>query len=402
MLGLPMAQSCYSIAEITAHIKERFEEDPLLQDVWVEGEVSNWNRSRTGHCYFTLKDAQASIRAVIWRSLAARLPFVPQDGQAVLAHGRVSVYEPQGQYQLYVDLVQPVGRGALYLEFEALKERLAAEGLFDEQRKRSLPPFPTCIGVVTSPTGAALRDILNVLGRRWPVAEVLIAPTLVQGETAPPQIVAALHALYAAKEAVDLILVARGGGSIEDLWAFNDERVARAIAKSPVPVISGVGHETDFTIADFVADCRAPTPSAAAEIAVPDRAEMWGQVSGMAAMLSQTVRQHLADQGQELDIRRQLLNRLSPRVRIERDRQRVDERLARVGRVWQHRLDLLQERVSGLERRLRGLNPYAILQRGYAVVRHADGALIRSVKQVSRGDFIWVRVSDGEFTTRKE
>jgi exodeoxyribonuclease VII large subunit len=399
MKGQIVDPSFYTVTQITRYIKERFETDLRLQDLWVEGEISNWKRSSAGHCYLTLKDAGAAIRAVIWRSIAERLPFAPRDGQAVLAHGHVSVYEPQGQYQLYVDMVQPVGLGALYLQFQALKERLASEGLFDEARKRPLPAFPATIGVVTSPTGAALRDVRNVLSRRWPLVRVLLAPTLVQGDDAPPQIVAALRALYR-RDDVDLILVTRGGGSIEDLWAFNDERVARTIAESPVPVISGVGHEVDFTIADFVADRRAPTPSAAAEVAVPDQVDVRGQLVALRAALEQNVRQRVDDARRQLDLQRGTLARLFPRARLEQDRQRVDDLMRRVDQARQHRLILKREQLSGLKQRLRGLNPFATLERGYAIVRRQDGQVVRRVAQAPPGESIEVRVSDGAFAAR--
>jgi len=391
----------YSVSEITQHIKGQLEEDPLLQDLWIEGEVSNWKRSAAGHCYFTLKDADAAIQAVLWRTTAARLSFAPQDGQSVLAHGRVSVYEPRGQYQFYADLLEPVGLGSLYLQFEALKQRLAEEGLFAAERKRPLPPFPACIGVVTSETGAALRDIVNVLGRRWPVGEVLLSPTLVQGAEAPPQIVAALQALYRRRE-VDVILVARGGGSIEDLWAFNDENVARAVAASPVPVISGVGHEVDFTIVDFVADVRAPTPSAAAEMAVPDQVEVYGQLSAALAVMADALRQRLEVTRREVDVQRRALARLSPLTRVARERQQVDDLQRRAQKAWRHRVSLARERLSGSEHRLQGLNPLATLDRGYAIVRDADGMVVRRVSQVRDEERIQVRVSDGDFAARVE
>jgi exodeoxyribonuclease VII large subunit len=343
-----------------------------------------------------LKDAQASIRAVIWRTTASRLLFVPQDGQAVLAHGRISVYEPQGQYQFYIDMLQPTGRGALYLQFEELKRRLGAEGLFDAARKRSLPPFPSCIGVVTSPTAAALQDILHVLGRRWPLAQVLLSPTLVQGTGAPLQIVDALRVLYERND-VELIIIARGGGSIEDLWAFNDERVARTVADSPVPVVSGVGHEVDFTITDFVADLRAPTPSAAAEVVVPNQVEVRAQLA-----FQEYVRQILRDAQGELDERRRSLALLSPGVQIERDRQRVDDLWRRADQSCQARFMLLRERLSGLVHRLDGLNPYATLARGYAIVRGSDEQVVRSVAQVTAGEEITILVSDGDFSARVE
>ena len=262
-----------SVSEVTAQIRTLLEQEPAFQNLYIQGEVSNFSRASSGHIYFTLKDDSAQLGCVIWRSAAYRLDYTPRSGDQVVAHGYIGVYERGGRYQFYVDRVQPAGRGALYEEFERLKRQLEAEGLFDTVCKRPLPTFPRRIGVVTSPTTAALRDVLNVLRRRYPLAEVLLAPTLVQGETAPPGIVAALAALNA-REDVDVILVVRGGGSIEDLWAFNDERVARAIAGSRLPVVSGVGHETDFTLADFAADVRAPTPSAAAEVVSVDLAEV--------------------------------------------------------------------------------------------------------------------------------
>jgi exodeoxyribonuclease VII large subunit len=402
-MELDMQRASYSVSEITRRVKELLEADEGLEDIWIEGEISNWVRSRAGHCYFTLKDAQAAIRAVMWRSIADRLGFDPEDGQAVRAHGYVSVYEPQGQYQFYVDALQSTGRGALYLKFEALKARLAAEGLFDANRKRPLPYMPSCIGVVTSPTGAALRDILNVLRRRWPLVRVLIAPSLVQGTHAPVQIISALHSLYArtgegSEPRVNVIIVARGGGSIEDLWAFNDERVARAIAGAPVPVISGVGHETDFTIADFCADARAPTPSAAAEIAVPDYVETKGQLEAQHASLDGAWRQLVGAYQSSLDTERRALVGASPRRRIDVSRQRVDEVGRRLDRAGSQRLSLLQERVMGLEQRLTGLDPLAILARGYAAVRDQSGRLVHSAADVSIGERIDVLLSDGQLS----
>jgi len=255
-----MVMQVRTVSQITAYIKELFEADDSLQDLWIEGEVSNCSRPPSGHIYFTLKDPGAEIACVLWRSQAAALEHLPVEGQAVMVHGRASVYEAKGRYQLYVDWLQPVGEGALFLRLQQLKDKLEREGLFAPERKRPLPPFPRQIGVVTSPVGAAIRDILHVLQRRFPLAEVILAPSQVQGEEAPPQIVAALEMLNAHTD-VDVIIVARGGGSLEELWAFNDERVARAIFASRVPVVSGVGHETDYTLSDLVADLRAPTPS---------------------------------------------------------------------------------------------------------------------------------------------
>ena len=396
-----MQRTIRSVTEITAYVKEKFEGDPYLQDVWLEGEISNWSCSRAGHCYFTVKDSGAAIRTVIWRSAAARLSFSPADGQAVLAHGHISVYEPQGQYQFYADTLQPIGRGALYAQFEALKACLNAEGLFDADRKRILPLFPRCIGIVTSPTGAALRDVLHVLERRWPIAQVLLSPTVVQGDSAPSQIVAALQELYDFDN-VDLIIVTRGGGSIEDLWAFNDERVARKIAASPIPVVSGVGHQTDWTIADFIADVRAPTPSAAAEMVVPDQSDVCAQLAALSSILVGYAQRHVHSALQDLRVLQQSLLRLAPGILIERNRQRVDDLQQRIDQAWQHHTALSLERLSGLQHRLEGLNPRATLDRGYAIVHKGGGELVRSRAQVSSGDLLTVHVADGDFLARVE
>jgi exodeoxyribonuclease VII large subunit len=393
----PSPQNPYTVSQITHYIKELFETDYQLQDLWLEGEVSNFACSAAGHVYFTLKDTAASIQCVLWRSVAARQSGLPHDGDTVVAHGRISIYEVQGRYQFYVDALQTAGIGLLYLEFEALKERLAAEGLFDPERKRSLPLFPRCVGVVTSPTGAALQDILHVLGRRFPLTRVLLAPTLVQGDEAPPQIVAALGALQSQPE-VDVITVARGGGSLEELWAFNDERVARAIVASRVPVISGVGHETDFTIADFAADVRAPTPSAAAEIAVPDQAELHNTLQGRERRLAQFIQSKIAHERRALEAQAQALRRISPQSRIDARRQRVDELTRASATHVGHHLALHRERLRACILQLKGMSPYDTLARGYAIVRRRkSGQVVRSVAQVQTGAQLDVRVSDGEF-----
>jgi len=387
----------YSVSEITTYIKALFDGDSRLQDVWVEGEVSNCVRSTAGHMYFTLKDAGGQLRCVLWRSRVVSLEHLPDNGEATLVHGHVSVYEAHGSFQLYVDWLQPVGTGALFLRLEALKEKLQGEGLFAPERKRALPPFPRRLGVVTSPTGAAVRDILHVLQRRYPLAEVIVAPTLVQGDEAPPQIVAAIDLLNAHGE-VDLIIVARGGGSLEELWAFNDERVARAIHASAAPVISGVGHETDFTIADFVADVRAPTPSAAAELAVPDQQALHERIAQIGDTMSQAVSQQLARRRRETEHALDSLRRRSPQALLDRWRQTLDERRHRIWTAHRHRLDLVAEQCGGVRMRLEALNPLSILDRGYAVVSRRDtGAVVKRVAQVASGDALQVRVSDGDF-----
>lgn len=390
----------YSVSRLTQYIKSLLEIDDLLADVWVAGEVSNFSRPASGHVYFTLKDDQATLRCVMWRPLANRLPNLPRDGEAVVVHGHISVYEPQGTYQLQVDTIQPEGLGILHLEFEALKRKLEAEGLFDSARKRPLPPLPQRIGVVTSPTGAVLRDILHILRRRYPLAEVILAPTAVQGVEAPPQIVNALATLNSLGN-IDVIIVARGGGSLEELWAFNDERVARAIAASTVPVISAVGHETDFTIADFVADLRAPTPSAAAELVAPDITGIREQVTAWQERLRQQMEQLLSEHRNGLEQKTRLLGRLSPGQQVARQRQRVDELLRMAEHSVRNLLSVKRERMLGLEAHLSALNPLATLERGYAIVSlMPEGHVVRSIGQATKGRLLSVRVSDGSFTAR--
>lgn len=387
-----------SVGAITAYIRQKFEADLSLQDVWLEGEISNWKRAASGHIYFTLKDAQASIRCVIWRSQANRLVYLPQrDGEAVVAHGRISVYEAGGSYQFYVDDLEPAGEGDLYAQFERLKARLDAEGLFDAGLKQPLPTFPRRIGVVTSPDGAALRDILNVLRRRYPIAEVILSPTPVQGDTAPPKIIAALEAI--ARQPVEVIILSRGGGSLEDLWAFNNEALARAIVACDIPLIVGVGHEIDFTIADFVADVRAPTPSVAAEIATPDRLELSRLLRDYELALADAAQQVITTARADLRNQQWALDRYSPQSQIDNARQRVDTLAERLAQTTGHHLSLQRERVNTLTARLATLNPQATLDRGYAIVQKGETAITRR-GQVSAGDEITVKVSDGQFGAR--
>jgi len=387
----------WTVGELTQYIKDLLEFDPELQNVSLEGEVSNFSRAASGHLYFTLKDSEASIDCVMWRSAAARLTWEPEQGMAALARGRVSLYPPRGRYQLYVDVLRPAGLGDLHARFEELCNRLRAEGLFDAERKRPLSPFPSVIGVVTSPQAAALRDILNVLQRRYPLVRVLLAPTLVQGDQAPAQIVSALQTLDA-RDDVDLILVVRGGGSLEELWAFNDERVARAIVACRHPVVSGVGHETDFTVADFVADLRAPTPSAAAELAVPDRHDLDRQIGAWVDRLDASMERRLDQMRRSLEQQQRAFQRLSPRARVDAHRQEVDDLTRRAGRAIANTLVLRRSALTGLGARLATLSPLATLERGYAIVRESDtGVVVRSVGQVSAGDLVSIRVQDGEF-----
>ncbi len=387
----------WTVSELTRHVRYLLETDYRLQDLWVQGEVSNLSRPSSGHLYFTLKDREASLRCVMWRSEVARQAFLPQDGDAVEVHGRIRVYEAGGVYQLYADAIRLAGEGELFQAFLQLKAKLEAEGLFAAERKRPLPPWPRRVGVVTSPTGAALRDVLNVLRRRFPLAEVVLAPTPVQGEEAPPGIIAALEALNRVSRP-DLILLVRGGGSMEDLRAFNDEGVARAIAASQAPVVSGVGHEIDFTIADFVADLRAPTPSAAAEMATPDRAELAQAVDSLQRRLRRAFAGHLRTARWDLETQRSRLHLASPAARVASDRQRLDELGRRALAALRHGLALRRQALEGLRATLVAVGPPAVLARGYAVVRRAeDGAVVRSVGQVARGDPLEVQVADGAF-----
>ena len=389
----------WSVTELTRYLRELLEADEQLQDVWVQGEVSNFSRPASGHIYFTLKDASASLRCVMWRTAARSQALLPHEGDAVRVHGIISVYEAGGQYQLYADMIRPAGEGVLYQEFLRLKDRLEAEGLFEPARKRSVPEWPRRIGIVTSASAAALRDILNTLQRRYPLVEVILAPTPVQGSEAPQGIVDALQSLNKIVSP-DVIILARGGGSIEDLWAFNDERVARAIIESKAPVITGIGHETDFTIADFVSDLRAPTPTAAAELSTPNRYDLQSAILDAEQRLERTLQSSVDNQRWTVGKLGERLRLQSPRWRILSSRQQLDELLRRASLAVRHFLTLQQARSNSLEQRLSVLSPTSILDRGYAVVSHTDGRPVRSVAQVASGDALKVRVSDGEFPAR--
>jgi len=387
----------WTVSALTRHITDLLESDEVLQDIWLSGEISNPRQYPSGHLYFTLKDADAALSCVMWRSAAGRLTWEPKQGDAVLAHGHVSVYASRGNYQLYVDQLRPAGQGDLHARFEQMRDRLKAEGLFDAERKHTLPDFPRVLGIVTSPQAAALQDVLNVLRRRYPLVQMLLVPTLVQGDQAPPRIVAALQAIDA-RDDVDAILLVRGGGSLEDLWAFNDERTARAIAACRHPVVSGIGHETDFTIADFVADVRAPTPSAAAELAVPDQAEIRQVIQGGVFQLERIMEQRLSQARQALEQRQRALHRLSPLTRVDAHRQQVDDLTHRASRALTGAMALRHSGLAGLQSRLAALSPLATLERGYAMVQLLDtGVMVSSVDQVTSGDPLAIRIKDGEF-----
>jgi exodeoxyribonuclease VII large subunit len=389
-----------SVSDLTGYLRQVLESDEILQDLWVAGEISNYSRPASGHLYFTLKDNKAAIKCVMWRNTAARLNFSPREGMAVEAHGGMSVYEAGGQVQLYVDTMRPAGEGALYQEFLRLKALLEAEGLFDPDRKRPIPLRPQTIGIVTSPTGAALQDMLNTLKRRYPVTSVVIAPTQVQGSQAPLGIVAALNQLNS-KIHPDVILIGRGGGSIEDLWAFNDESVARAVAASEAPVISGVGHETDFTLTDFAADLRAPTPTAAAELASPDKIELLGSITEIKNRHAARLQEVISDLRWEHNQVQNRLVHLSPEHAINTYRQRLDELSYRFHQTLNTKLDHNTLQLKHLQHTLHSLNPQAVLKRGYAIVTtHKDGKLIRTTQQVQQDDTILIQLSRGSLDAR--
>ena len=389
-----------TVSQLTFHIRKQLEDDPTLQDVWVDGEISNLSKPASGHIYFTLKDKNASLRCVIWKLDAGRLRVNLQDGMAVEVHGRITVYEPQGQYQLIVNLVQPKGEGRLFQEYMRLKAMLESEGLFAADRKRLIPDRPQTIGIVTSATGAALRDMLNTLRRRQPLARVILAPSPVQGVEAPPALVNALNSLN--RQNPDVILLARGGGSIEDLWAFNDEQVVRAVAASKAPVICGVGHETDFTLCDFAADLRAPTPTAAAELATQTTLDdLHFQLSTISTRLTDLTSNLLAEQKAGLSALAGRLKYTSPERRIQSEYQRLDELSRRAWSAIDHRIQLQASLVDGMSKRLQSLNPVGILARGYAIItRKVDGRVVGKVADADSE--MKVRVSDGEFDVNRK
>lgn len=389
-----------SVSQVTRYIKTLFDSDPELAAVWIEGEISNFSKAPSGHWYFTLKDAEAELRCAMWRSYASRVTWGPQQGDWVDAHGSISVYERGGVYQFYVVQLQRAGVGLRWQQYLELKARLEAEGLFDAARKRPLPRWPRRIGVVTSPQGAAYQDILRVLRKRYPLAEVVLAPSLVQGAEAPRALVRALRQLERLGD-IDVILLARGGGSIEDLWAFNDEGLARAVAASTVPVVTGVGHETDFTIVDFVADLRAPTPTAAAALVVPDIEDLRQQVEARQHRLGELIGQRLAHWRSRLAQQERLLHLHDPRRRLAEERQRVDDLVRRASAAMERRISLARARLSGQLSRLRALDPRAVLQRGYAVVQDLEsGQRITVADQTAPGGAVRVYLYRGSLDAR--
>ena len=385
-----------TVTQLNEYVKRIIDGTPQLNNVYVKGEISNFkNHYSTGHYYFTLKDEGGQLRSVMFKSAAAKMQFIPEDGMKVTAHGRISSFVRDGTYQLYCDAMEPDGIGALYVAFEQLKRKLEHEGLFDPARKKPLPKIPTRVGIITSPTGAAIRDMINVCGRRFPYAKLVLFPSLVQGPDAPPQLIAGMN-YFNASRSVDVIIIGRGGGSIEDLWAFNDEGLARAVAASRIPVISAVGHETDFTICDFVADRRAPTPSAAAELAVPDTAELKRKISNIitreadviGAMLrlrrekleSLSRSRAMTDPGSMIEDKRILLDHLSDRLRLAEDRE----------------LQMKKAEMTAAAGKLSALNPLAVISRGYSAVYRDDGALVKTIDDVKPGDRVAFKTIGGD------
>ena len=382
-----------TVSQLNEYLKMVLDGDRLLSSVWISGEISNFKPYSSGHLYFMLKDDDGQLRAVMFRMNASRLGFMPRDGMRVLAHGRVSVYPQSGQYQLYVDAMQPDGAGSLAMRYEQLRRKLEAEGLFDHSRKRPLPEMPMRIGVITSPSGAAVHDIRNVLGRRFPCAEMILFPSAVQGAEAPDQLRAGIE-FFGMAGICDVIIIGRGGGSAEDLWAFNDEELARAIAACPIPVISAVGHESDFTICDFVADRRAPTPSAAAELAVPDKNEILERIAGIGGRMSGVVSHRVSQEKRYVgQIANAAVFRRPERI-FDAFRMRLSEREERIDRAVTRQTDLRKQMLIRSGARLQALSPLAVLSRGYAAVSR-DGATVTHASDLRVGDRLRIRFADG-------
>lgn len=391
-MNLRVERDIYTVGRLNAEARMLLESG--LPPLWVEGEISNLSTPSSGHWYFTLKDRNAQVRCAMFRSANLRVGFRPKDGQHLVVRGRVSLYEPRGDYQLIAEMMEDAGEGALKREFDRLKAKLSAEGLFDATLKRPLPTMPRRIAVVTSPTGAAVRDVLHILARRFPPAAVLVIPTPVQGAAATESIVAAIDTA-ATRGDIDVIILARGGGSIEDLWCFNDERVARAIRRSAVPVVSGVGHEIDFTIADFAADVRAPTPSGAAELVVPDRRALLATLSSMLARIRHCTLQQLVRADERYASLAQRLTRAHPGHRLQQQAQRLDELEMRLKRASEQMLVRMEQRLKLAQRGLDAISPLATIERGYAIVTGPDGRALQDVAEVQPGDAIEARLRHG-------
>ena len=387
--------SVITVGQLNRYVKLLLEQDTQLSPVMVSGEISNFvNHYKSGHLYLSLKDETALVKAVMFRTYASRLQFKPENGMKVIVRARVSLYEKDGSYQLYIEDMQPDGVGALQLAYEQLKKQLTEEGLFDVSRKKPLPKYPKRVGVITSPTGAAVRDMLNILARRFPLAKVVFMPVLVQGTDAPPQLAAAVEKMNA-EQAADVILIGRGGGSLEELWAFNTEVVCRAVAASDIPVISAVGHETDFTLCDFAADLRAPTPSAAAELAVPDRQELLAGLQQKNARLQLLTRNYLRQKETALMTLSAKKPLASPTFYVEQNSMRLDYLTRAFTGEAKNVLATAQNQLSAFAAALDALSPLKVLSRGYAIPAKSDGTVIRSTENVSKGDRLSLCLQDG-------
>jgi len=393
------APRIYTVQEVTRYIRQRLDEDQVLRDVYVKGELSNLSQPTSGHVYFTLKDEISELQCVMFRERNHELKFTLEDGMSVIVRGHISVYEKRGRYQLYVEEVQEAGIGALYLAFEQLKRKLKEEGLFDEVYKKPIPSFPYRIGIITSPTGAAIQDMLKIIKKRFPHVHIVLAPVAVQGGEAPAQIVRAIQIMnrYSAeREQIDVLIVGRGGGSIEELWAFNEESVAREIFSSAIPVISAVGHETDFTIADFVADKRAATPSEAAELVVPDKRELEKNLRSQELRMRQNLFKAIEYYRKRLESIEKSIWFRKPIERINQYRQTVDELKRSIIAELTHLVALQRKSLQALKGKLDALSPLAILERGYCISsKLPEGKIVRSIQDISVGDALKVLFKDG-------
>ena len=393
-----MQRKVYPVSAVNRYVKQLLQQDMILSGLWVSGEISNFKRHSSGHLYFTLKDRDGSIAAVMFAGDTRSLSFRPQDGQQVQVQGYVSLYEKTGQYQLYVRRMEQQGSGQLYQAFEALKQKLQIQGLFDADRKKPIPAYPRRVGIVTSPTGAAIRDMVQIARRRHPGVQLVLYPALVQGIDAAPTIVAGIRALDRMPE-VDTIIVGRGGGSIEDLWPFNEEMVAMAIAQAKTPIVSAVGHETDFTIADFVSDMRAPTPSAAAELTVPDVRSVLTKMDDLGRRRNRTLQRRQQQYRQQVALIWQKIQALDPRRKLDELRQQLDMQEQRQRHLWQQCLQQRQYRLAHLSSSLELLSPQHQLDKGYAMVMDTEGKVISAADQVEKGQTLSVQLKDGKVMT---
>lgn len=387
----------YTVSRITKYIKNLFENDYNLQDIWILGEISNFKLHSSGHMYFVLKDQESQIKGVMFKGNNLSLRFMPQDGMKVKVRGDISVYERRGEYQLYVKEIVEAGKGELYLAFERLKEKLKAEGLFSEEFKKKLPLIPKNIAVITSPTGAAIRDVITVSLRRFPNLSILVVPSLVQGTLAAQEIAKKIDFLNKHFNNLDFIILSRGGGSLEELWAFNEEILARSIYNSKIPIVSAIGHETDFTISDFVADLRCPTPSAAAEMTIPDKSSLINNINLLNSKLNKAIKRNLELKVENINSINKSIQYQGPENKINQYYQYIDEFSVRIKLRIKHQIELYEEKIKKDKQRLDSLNPGAVIERGYSICRKIPGKeIIKRLNQVEIGNEIEVIISDGK------